>query len=168
MDSTEVIEFITKFKFKNGPDGVKYVEDTFGNGYCYYFALMLKEAFQRGELKWHRNHSHIVWMDINGISYDIYGPFKDYNDGDLVSISVLGELIKDFKHIPYTIYFSEDFEKEADKYNISSSYLVKKIYMNIIPKEEYDDTKTVIELVKLFWENQKDIKEKIERMMKYD
>lgn len=151
----EVIEFIVNFKCKNGANAIEHIEETFGNGYCYYFALMLKEAFQRGELKWHRNHSHIVWMDTNGTSYDIYGPFEYYNnDDELVSINVLGDMIKDFKHIPYTIYFSEDFEKEAYERDLSPLQFAQKIYMKI-PKEEYDDTKTVKEQALKYWNERK-------------
>jgi len=73
-------------------------EIMFADGYCYYFALILKDAFG-GSIMWHKNHGHIVWMDENKICYDIYGVFDDYGEGDIVPISELGEKLIYFKHI---------------------------------------------------------------------
>lgn len=46
---------------------------TFTAGYCYYFAVMLKDAFQRGEICWCAPYGHICWVDDNGVPYDISG-----------------------------------------------------------------------------------------------
>ena len=68
----DVIAFIANFRYANGSD-CETIYDLFASGYCYYFAKMLQNAFNRGEICWHRNHSHIVWVDSTGIAYDIGG-----------------------------------------------------------------------------------------------
>lgn len=54
------------------------IEKLFTNGFCYYFAVMLHDAFG-GTIVWHKGHKHILWMDENGIVYDIFGVY----DGDI-------------------------------------------------------------------------------------
>ena len=60
---------------------------------------MLKEAFGRGEVCWHKGFSHIVWVDDDNTAYDIGGVFYDYGEGDLVPITELGDDVINFKHI---------------------------------------------------------------------
>lgn len=75
----------------------------FANGYCYYFAHMLKIAFQRGEICWAAPFGHIVWMDTNNVAYDISG----CNDSECqyyIPISMLGDMVKDFTHVPGDTY----------------------------------------------------------------
>ena len=50
--------------------------EKFKNGYCYYFAHMLKLAFNRGEVCWAAPNSHFVWVDDDGIAYDIDGKYN--------------------------------------------------------------------------------------------
>lgn len=54
------------------------IETLFGDGFCYYFALMLHDAFG-GTIVWHNDFAHVLWMDENKIVYDIYGVY----DGDI-------------------------------------------------------------------------------------
>lgn len=80
----DVIQFIANVLYDNtDPDKIY---DFFANGNCYYFALMLKYAFNRGTICWHRNHGHIVWVDDDNIAYDIGGVFYDYNEKDLLPV----------------------------------------------------------------------------------
>jgi hypothetical protein len=57
----DVIEFIADITGYNTTvlDGGEAIEELFSSGYCYYFALMLKDAFG-GEICWHKNYSHIL------------------------------------------------------------------------------------------------------------
>ena len=81
----------------------------FATGYCYYFAHMLKIAFQRGEICWAAPLGHIVWMDTNNVAYDISG----CNDSECqyyIPTSMLGDMIKDFTHVPGDEYNASEQE----------------------------------------------------------
>lgn len=77
------------------------IERLFGDGFCYYFALMLHDAFG-GTIVWHKNHSHILWMDDHGVAYNIYGVFENCLPEDLVPIEEIAkdnkDMIESFKH----------------------------------------------------------------------
>lgn len=99
----KVIEFIANILYHSGDDnpvGNEGVYQLFAAGYCYYFASMLKMAFNRGTVCWHKGFGHIVWLDEDNIAYDIGGVFYDYGEGDLVDVSELGSDLKNFLHIP--------------------------------------------------------------------
>lgn len=97
----DVITFIANIAFYPGSDcDSDVISDLFEAGYCYYFALMLKDAFG-GEICWHKNHSHIVWRDGSDdmdICYDISGVFYDYGANEMVQISALGDMLEVFRH----------------------------------------------------------------------
>ena len=97
--SEEVLGFIYDVVSKNrSPQEAEVIERLFGNGYCYYFALMLKDAFG-GEIRWVKYHSHIVWEDTStNVCYDIHGVYYDYGEFDILPIEVLGEEVETFKH----------------------------------------------------------------------
>lgn len=90
----EVIEFIGNILFHS--HDTESIYQLFACGYCYYFAIILKTAFNRGDIVWHKGFSHIMWRDTDNIVYDIGGVFEE---GDVVPIEELGEGIIDFKHI---------------------------------------------------------------------
>jgi hypothetical protein len=96
----EVIVFIADILYHNGMN-TDAIYNLFACGYCYYFAVMLKDAFKRGEVCWHKGFSHIVWLDDNNVAYDIGGVFDDYDDGDLVPASELGDELTSFKKTPF-------------------------------------------------------------------
>ena len=73
--SKDVLDFIADIAFKPNCDA----ESTrllFRTGYCYYFAVMLKDAFNRGKVCAAYPISHFVWVDDNGIPYDIEGIYE--------------------------------------------------------------------------------------------
>lgn len=101
----DVITFISDFLYKKTPhvsdgDSSDVIYQLFGCKYCYYFACILKIAFNRGDVCWHKGHGHIVWRDDNGVAYDIGGVFEDYGDGDLIPVETIGTIVDDFKHLP--------------------------------------------------------------------
>lgn len=94
----DVITFIANILFHNPKDLSDSIYNLFACGYCYYFALMLKDAFG-GEICWHVGHSHIVWRDENFVCYDIGGIFEDYGDDEVVPISALTDAeLESFRH----------------------------------------------------------------------
>ena len=92
----EVEEFIETFLNKN--NSPRELEKQFANGFCYHFALMLKGLFNRGEIVWAAPFGHIMWKDIDGVPYDIYGAYGSEYEY-LIPIEYLGDDIKDFTHL---------------------------------------------------------------------
>ena len=147
----EVIKFIADILYYEN-DKNDSIYNLFENGYCYYFAMMLKTAFNRGTVCWHRGHGHIVWVDDNDVAYDIGGVFYDYNTGDLLPVeSSLGDMIVDFMHNgkEYKIK-SPQFHDWAKRNNMSDLVAIATVYM-LIPKQDLDDSKTVDENALLYW-----------------
>ena len=112
----QVIEFIEQFKdYSEVPFSM---ERLFRNGYCYYFAALLKEAFNRGQICWCAPYSHIVWLDDDGIAYDIEGQ----NVSDCIAyipIEYLGEAgIDSFKKMNNFVFnpSKEDITGYIEKY----------------------------------------------------
>lgn len=141
----DIITFIADILYSNPDSDTIY--NLFANGYCYYFALMLKNAFNRGTICWHRNYSHIVWVDDDNIAYDINGVFYDY-DNELLPVEILGDMIVDFKHTQEYCSGNIQFKDWCDHYNMSECYAISDIYKNM---PEYDDSITVPENALLYW-----------------
>ena len=102
--SKDVLRFIADFLYHGVPeielkDSAESIRSTFRAGYCYYFALMLQEAFGRGCLCWPAPFSHIVWMDTDGTPYDIEGVHSGENEY-YIPICYIEESIWSFKHVP--------------------------------------------------------------------
>ena len=113
---------------------------------------MLKTAFNRGDICWHRNRAHIVWRDDNGVAYDISGVFYDYEEGDLLSVeNSLGNLLVDFKHTgeKYTTGY-ESFVFWCKHYKVSEVYAITNIYRQM-PKEIINDELSVTENALTYW-----------------
>lgn len=81
-------------------DEYEVLRSTFRNGYCYYFAHMLKQAFGRGEVCWAAPFGHMVWVDADGTAYDVEGLYTDGEEAYLVPESCLGDSVKDFMRVP--------------------------------------------------------------------
>lgn len=147
----EVIKFIADILYYED-DKNNSIYNLFENGYCYYFAVMLKTAFNRGTVCWHRGYGHIVWVDDNDVAYDIGGVFYDYNKDDLLPVeSSLGNMIVDFMHNgkEYKVAFPP-FHNWAKRNNMSDLVAISSVYMSI-PKQDLDDSKTVEENAILYW-----------------
>ena len=102
--SREVLLFIANFMYHGTPDvlmedSAEAIRSTFRAGYCYYFAEMLKTAFNRGCVCWAAPFSHIVWCDTTGVPYDIEGVYLGEADY-LIPISYIEDSLWSFKHIP--------------------------------------------------------------------
>lgn len=100
-----VLAFITELACCAATDGDQYevIRSTFRAGYCWHFAMILKNVFERGEVCWAAPFGHIVWVDENGIPYDIEG----LNDGEQIyniPVSYLGDFVRNFIHRPGEIF----------------------------------------------------------------
>lgn len=97
--SEDVLFFIKQFlAHNNNVESETVLKDQFNAGYCYYFAVILKAAFNRGEVCWCAPYSHMCWLDDDGTPYDIYGICISEAD-HFIPVSYLGECLKDFLHI---------------------------------------------------------------------
>ena len=96
----KVLDFIEKISsYHQDPQKQDAVCELFSSGYCYYFAMILKEAFGRGEVCWCAPYGHICWVDDNGHPYDIYGTC-DSECTYYIPVSYIKKGLADFKHIP--------------------------------------------------------------------
>lgn len=119
--SEEVSVFCNKFIRTACNCGVEWdaLRNLFMAGYCYYFAMMLKAAFNRGEVYIAAPYGHVVWRDIDNRYYDIEGEYV----GDAEAMIPVTDpfcSIKDFKHL-------------GDKDHLGASneqikFLIKKYY----------------------------------------
>ena len=91
---------------------------TFTNGYCYYFAVMLKEAFGRGAVCWAAPHSHMAWVDTNGCPYDIEGVCATETDY-FIPVHYMGHHLQGFMHVDPDEPFYMD---TVDMVNIMRAY----------------------------------------------
>ncbi|MGN0485551.1 MAG: hypothetical protein ACI4HI_18585 [Lachnospiraceae bacterium] len=109
--------------------------------YSYYFAFMLKNAFNRGDLYWSGKRNHIVWKDDNGMSYDASGVYM--SSSDLRPIEYLGTAIAWFLHNGEEYHTGlRSFANWCSFYKISEIDAIFKIW-NLIPDatmKDYDHT----------------------------
>lgn len=97
-NSNEVLDFINDIYNSQPEENGEAIRALFHNGYCYYFAQMLKMAFNRGIVCLAYPFGHIVWLDDDGKAYDIEGiSISEYEK--LVDIDCLPELKYDFMHV---------------------------------------------------------------------
>lgn len=139
--NSSVIRFINQFKtlFKELTiEETDTIEKVFRNGYCYYFAIMLKDAFNRGEVCMTIDHTHVVWVDDDNVAYDIHGIFNWYPDtcskynfwnGLLVPVEKIPNYIESFKHIPDKPGTDRAGMEEFD--NVKKDMENKKDFMNV-------------------------------------
>lgn len=101
IGNKEVLNFIENFlAHQNKDEAESILKDQFNAGYCYYFAVILKAAFNRGQICWCAPFGHMCWLDTDGIPYDIYGICISEADY-FIPISYLGDCLNDFLHIGY-------------------------------------------------------------------
>lgn len=120
--SKDVLDFINTFLTHNKTDVADEVlKNQFSAGYCYYFAVILKAAFNRGEICWCAPYGHFCWVDEDGIPYDIYGICVSEAE-HYIPYYFLGEALNDFLHTNKTFNATkEDIQQIIDKYLLSHS-----------------------------------------------
>ena len=122
-----VLYFIADFLYHGVPDieledSAESIRSTFRAGYCYYFAHMLKQAFNRGEVCWAAPIGHIVWVDVDGTPYDIEG----INESDCefyIPERYLEGHVDDFKHVRGKVFNAtrEQLDEVITKYKQDNS-----------------------------------------------
>lgn len=130
-------QFLTLFNTLD-KNGIDIVAKVFSQGYCYYFAIMLKDAFNRGEICMTIDHAHVVWVDDDNVAYDIHGIFNWYPDtcskynfwnGELIPVEKIPNYIDSFKHIPNKPGIDRTGMEEFDK--IKKDIDDKKDFMDV-------------------------------------
>lgn len=142
-EDNEVIRFINRFYDinNNSLDDQEVLRRQFRAGYCYYFAVMLKTAFNRGEICWCAPFGHMCWVDTDGTPYDCEGVY----DGEAVYLipeHYLGESIKDFMHTDEVYDVSRDEvmntinKYRADRSISDDTDAIKYIEEHLLPKHD--------------------------------
>lgn len=139
--NASVIRFINQFKTLFNELTIEETDTfvkVFRNGYCYYFAIMLKDAFNRGEVCMTYDCRHVVWIDDDNVAYDINGIFgwyaetsnKDnYWNGLLVPVEKIPNYIESFKHVPDKPGTDRTGMEEFDK--VKQEIAEKTDFMNV-------------------------------------
>lgn len=154
----QVLKFIFDFVNLQGtPESAEAIYKQFESGYCYYFAVMLQAAFNRGTVCWHRNYSHIVWKDYNEVAYDAGGVFYDYRKGDLLPVEEsLGELLTDFKHNGEEVKIENtEFVDWAKHYGMTPVYAITDIYKRFASNHKIGYNATIVNIVLDYWGSHK-------------
>lgn len=102
---------------------------------------------------WKNLSSYIVWVDDNGLAYDIEGPYipEDNECDRLTDISFLGEAIIDFMHVPGKYYHApKKLHKWAKSQNMTDIYALTSLFRDI-PKEKIDYQKNITFNVYQYW-----------------
>lgn len=110
-----LITFIGDILFHSGENVYKIeaIRNLFENGYCYYFAKMLEDAFPGGTICICYPFGHIIYL-YNKIPYDISGvSYAEYEE--LIPIEAFGDAINDFKHVEGKSYCLTYEEREYMK-----------------------------------------------------
>lgn len=94
VDEVAPLDFINEFRGDSED-----IRSKFRNGYCYYFAKMLKITYGRGDICLTAPFGHFVWVDeTDDKAYDIEGLYemKDHDAYYLIPEERLGNFINDF------------------------------------------------------------------------
>lgn len=112
----DVMNFIIEFYNRCGENtnaDKESIRNQFMIGYCYYFAHILKSAFNRGTVCYVVGEPHIVWLDDDGIAYDADGVFNKYPNSEcdsLIPEDRITPYMKSFKHVPSDPYTKTDHD----------------------------------------------------------
>ena len=151
----EVIAFIAEilYDMRNAQDQIR---SFFRSGYCYHFACILQSIFHRGELYLTEPCGHIVWMDTDGLAYDVEGPYlpEEHDCDRFIPVSFLGDTIYDFLHIPGKEYQAPtDFHKWAKSMEMSDTCAIIRVYLDM-PKEDIDyQNVTLTQVAYHYWKD---------------
>lgn len=114
-----IVEFIANFRFFFVRD-VEYTQSSetirslFENGYCYYFAKILEDAFPGGTICLCYPYGHIVYVHEE-VAYDI-GGVSDAENEYYVPINVVEKVTQMFKHVPGLSVIMTEPEKNYIKH----------------------------------------------------
>lgn len=119
---SDVMSFINEFYNRDGVNSdcdKKSLENQFSNGYCFYFAHILKAAFNRGCVCCIVCGSHVIWLDDDNVGYDCQGVYNQYHGNRfnfwnkcLVHIDDMPQnYLTTYKHVPSQKLTPEGFNE---------------------------------------------------------
>lgn len=141
-EDIDVLNFIENFNQKSYS-----LFNVFNDDYCYYFANMLKEAFERGGVYWAPYGDNIVWVDTNDVAYDIGGVYTGLNK--VFTIEYLGRLVHNFKYTKTRYIPANDMLWNWCKENNVEPYQAVTALWQAMP-EEYIECTVEDDVVKHF------------------
>lgn len=107
-----IVSFIGQILFQQSShidESTNTIRNLFSNGYCYYFAKILEDAFPGGELCICYPVNHIVYV-YEGVAYDINGISNALCEC-CIPVKEFGRGVDDFRHIPDQEYNMPDNEE---------------------------------------------------------
>lgn len=134
----DILTFIADFKCRTNPHEEEIIEDLFSAGYCYYFALMLKDAFG-GEVMYSVGRGHIAWKDTRSaypeemLVYDIHGIYADYEC--LRPVEDLHCDLEGFRHRGHDFDVNYAIEEFKEKHELNTAELNERVF-DIIPLKD--------------------------------
>lgn len=115
-----LLQFIHNFRnHLEYEDCEESIRRQFMTGYCYAFALILKDAYQGGTVCWAAPYGHVIYL-YDGCPYDIEGVY----DGDALYFIPMSEtyrLVYDFRHLPGVV----SGLSKSDKIDIIKEYCTR-------------------------------------------
>ena len=81
--------------------------DTFTKGYCWHFAHLLRDTFNRGTVVLAAPFGHACFQDIDGKVYDITGEYDGeayYFIPEEFAEKIAPGCMEDFKHVPGNLH----------------------------------------------------------------
>lgn len=127
-----VLQFIFDAQESCGKSESETIRKFFHAGYCYYFALMLRDAFSGGHLVWMKPFGHICYM-YQGLPYDIEGIYV--GDGEPVLYDELGPTLEQFRHRGMDNALDEEMREFAYSHDFDFNEMVHEIY-ELVPDED--------------------------------
>lgn len=120
-----------------GEDASEIIRKLFHDGYCYYFALMLRDAFPGGFMSWTKPFGHIVYV-YDDVPYDIEGVY--FGEGDTVDYNALGDTLEAFRHRGRDDELDNEMEEFAESKGMTKEELITEVCRRITSSEWVDGT----------------------------
>ena len=93
----DIIRFIANVRFHCGYTGQDIIRRLFRQGYCYYFACILKRAFNGGSIICLPDAKHFVYK-IDDVLYDIEGVYEVDLDTKMINENDMGTKMSSYLH----------------------------------------------------------------------
>lgn len=127
-----ILKFIFDAWTACGMRDAEVIRKFFRTGYCYYFALMLQDAFPGGKLVWAKPYGHICYL-YNDVPYEIEGVYP--GDGTLVPMEELGDTFEAYRHRGMDDDLRHEMEDYAEEKDIGFEELCEEIY-KLVPEDK--------------------------------
>lgn len=137
----DVLKFIAEWQASIGDGNSIYkMVSVYVGDYCYYFASMLQQAFNRGKIVLAAPTAHIIWEDDNGVGYDANGTFTDYQFA--IDIENIPDVDRFKQGASTPVGLDDDELKELLVKYAPDEYALQAAYSQLGWDDVDDDTKT--------------------------